>query len=100
MAPEKQLEDKIDDIMVMIDTIEQKIKRKVEERENIGMKKISGKKNHQLHMLIDKNLYNKLVNGANKEGISLSEQCRRKLEGSSQLDRIEGKLDRVFANKF
>ena len=53
------------------------------------------KKNHDMHFLITKKQKEILRKEANEKGIFLSELCRRKLMGETQLDRIEkmvGKL--------
>ena len=49
--------------------------------------------NSHLHLNLETNLLNKLKQGAGKKGISVSELCRRKLEESLQLDRIERKIE-------
>ncbi len=54
------------------------------------------KKNSQIHLMIDTNTLNKMKERAKDDRISLSEWCRKKLREDSQLDRIEGKLDKII----
>ena len=54
------------------------------------------KKNNQLHIFIETKLLNALQEEARKNEVSLSEWCRSKLRKKPQLDRIEGKLDKVL----
>ncbi len=54
------------------------------------------KKNAQLHVLLETNLLNKLKKEAEEKGVSLGHLTRSKLRRKSQLDRIEGKLDRLL----
>ncbi len=54
------------------------------------------KKNSHLHILIETSLLNKLKVEAQEKNISLGQLCRSKLGKQPQLDRIEGKLDRVL----
>ena len=54
------------------------------------------KKNSHLHILIETNLLNKLKERANERKLSLGQHCRNKLRKQAQLDRIEGKLDKVL----
>jgi hypothetical protein len=54
------------------------------------------KKNSHLHILIETNLLNKLKEEAQEKKISLGQLCRSKLRRQPQLDRIEGKLDKLI----
>lgn len=54
------------------------------------------KKNSHLHILIETNLLNKLREEAKEKKISLGQLSRDKLRKQPQLDRIEGKLDKVL----
>ncbi len=54
------------------------------------------KKNSHLHMNIDTKSMNEIKEKAKEQDISMAEWCRRKLRGDSQLDRIEGKLDKFI----
>lgn len=56
------------------------------------------KQNHDLHFLVSKDLKIKLQKEAEKQKISVAELCRRKLEESSKLDRIGGKIERILNN--
>lgn len=53
------------------------------------------KKNSQLHLMIETSILEKLKERAEKENITISEWCRRKLREDSQLDRIESKLNKL-----
>ena len=57
------------------------------------------KKNSHLHILIETNLLNKLKEESQEKRMSLGQFCRFKLRKQPQLDRIEGKLDRLIKNK-
>ena len=57
------------------------------------------KKNSHLHILIETNLLNKLKEEAQNKKMSLGQFCRSKLRKQEQLDRIEGKLDKILKNK-
>lgn len=54
------------------------------------------KKNAQLHILLETSLLNKLKKEAEEKGVSLGHLCRSKLRRKPQLDRIEGKLDKLI----
>lgn len=53
------------------------------------------KKNSQIHIFLETELREKLMNQANEEGISLSELCRLKLKDNSQLTKIEFMLEQI-----
>ena len=46
-------------------------------------------KNSQIHLSLETSLKEKLIKEAEEKGICLSELCRQKLKGETQLDRIE-----------
>ena len=54
------------------------------------------KKNAQLHILLESNLLKQLKEDSEESGLSLGEYCRKKLRKNSQLDRIEGKIDKFL----
>ncbi len=56
---------------------------------------INTRKNHPLHLLVEKDLIESLRTEAKENKISVGELCRKKLRGDSQLDRIEMKIDRL-----
>jgi len=72
---------------------EEKLDKAIEQLERFEMKL---KKNSHLHILIETKIIDEMKRQAEAGGISLSEWCRRKLGGDSQLDRIEGKLDKFI----
>ncbi|MFC2138973.1 hypothetical protein ACFLTE_12460 [Bacteroidota bacterium] len=56
------------------------------------------KKNSQLHVVIETHKLNRLKEEAKEQGVSLAELCRQKLKPRPQMDRIEGKLDKLLGN--
>ena len=58
------------------------------------------RKNSQLHLLLETSLLNKLKEEAKKENTSIAELCRRKLRGSSQLDRIEEMIKKLKRERY
>ncbi len=56
---------------------------------------MSGMNSH-IHVVMETETLEKIRDLVNKEVISIYEFCRTKLKESSQLDRIEGKLDGVL----
>lgn len=58
-----------------------------------------GKKNAQLHILLETSLLNRLRKEAEEKGVSLGHLVRSKLRKQPQLDRIEGKVDRLVRGK-
>jgi len=54
------------------------------------------KKNSHLHILIETSLITKLKEEAEEKGLSLGQFCRSKLRKQEQLDRIEGKIDKLM----
>ena len=57
------------------------------------------KKNAQLHILLETRLLNQLKKEAEEQEVSLGHLCRQRLRKKNQLDRIEGKLDKLIKNK-
>jgi len=93
----KITEETFDNIMVMLGEIEQKLQKKVEEKEYISH--INEKKNSHLHMMIETSLMNKVEKKAKDKGMSVAEFVRNRLREQEQLDRIEMKLDKISSNK-
>jgi len=84
----------------MLKELEIKLEKKVKQQEQNKKQSISeGKKNSHIHLLIETNLKERLREEAEKEGMFLSELCRRKLRESSQLDRIERMLTTIISRK-
>ena len=54
------------------------------------------KKTAQLHLVLETELLGRLRREAEKENSSVSELCRRKLRGNSQLDRIEEMIKKLL----
>jgi len=90
-------DENFDNIMVMLGEIEQKLQKKVKDKEYISH--ISEKKNSHLHMLIETSLMNKVEKRAKDKGISVAEFVRNRLREQEQLDRIEGKIDKITYKK-
>ncbi len=84
-------EDVGEKVLSILEEIETKLQKKVEKKEML-----EGKKNSHIHLLIETNLKEKLMKGAEEKCISISELCRQKLRDDTQLDRIEGMLDEVL----
>lgn len=82
--------DKLENLNVSLEDKMRKLKRNGEPPIQ------EGKKNSHLHINIETETLERMKKEAEAEKISLAEWCRRKLRGDSQLDRIEGKLDRVL----
>lgn len=87
----------------MEEDIGQRVIDKLEELDSIidktynACKKVEGKKNSHMHFLIETKVMESMKKEAEKQNISLSEWCRRKLKEDSQLDRIEKKLDKFLS---
>jgi hypothetical protein len=63
-------------------------------------KPINEKKNSHLHIVLETSFDNKLTKEAKENGITKAELVRQKLRDSSQLNRIEIKLDKIlFQNR-
>ncbi len=58
------------------------------------------KKNVQLHILLKSSLLKQLKKDSKESGLSLWEYCKKKLKKNSQLDRIEGKLDKLIKREY
>ena len=84
-------EEMFDEIQSHLEEIEIKLQKKVEKKE-----RSEGKKNSHLHLLLETNVLNSMKKEAEKQNISLSEWCRKKLKEDSQLDRIEKKMERII----
>ncbi len=54
------------------------------------------KKNSQIHIYLETDLYDKLEKQAQENNISLSQFCRKKLQENSQLTRIEMNIEKIF----
>lgn len=76
--------DKLDELNLMIDKTHSTVRKKIE-----------GKKNSHLHMMLETSLMNKIEKEAKDQNVSIAELVRRKLRGDSQLDRIEDKIDNL-----
>ena len=57
------------------------------------------KKNHQIHLFLDKDLKEILEREAEERGVSLSELCRQKLKECSQLTRLELLIEALLKRK-
>jgi len=56
------------------------------------------RKNATIHLVLSTDQLNKFKDKAKEEGISLSELCRRRVLGFSQIDRIESLLLQILEN--
>ena len=81
----QQIIGKLDEINLGTDKTHYKIQKKVE-----------GKKNSHLHLLLETNVMEAIKKEAERQNISLSKWCRRKLKEDSQFNRIENKLDKIL----
>lgn len=86
------IEDKGEQTIQLLNRIVDKLERKVEIKERT-------KKNSHIHLMINTEEKNKIMEKARSEGLSFSEWCRRKLRENSQLDRIESKLDKFILER-
>ncbi|MCH7851071.1 MAG: hypothetical protein IH845_05500 [Nanoarchaeota archaeon] len=57
-------------------------------------------KNSHLHVVVETEFLNYLKKEAKERGISVSELCRLKLMENLQLDRIEGKIDKLVRKAY
>lgn len=64
--------------------------------ESLEKKESFLKKNSHLHVMIETDVLGEMKKKAAKDGITLSEWCRKKLKDDSQLDRIERKMDKII----
>ena len=85
-------EDVGEKVISMLKEIEVKLESKLKQKSFIS----EGKKNSHIHLLIETNLKKKLTKEAEEKCISISELYRQKLRDNSQLERIEGKIDKVL----
>lgn len=53
------------------------------------------KKNAQIHLVIESEVYERLINQAIEKDISFSEICRQKLKQNNQLDKIELMIEEI-----
>ncbi len=87
------VEDRFDQIINNLEEIEKKLEEKVNNKEKLS--KISKLKNSHIHIMINTEEKNKLVQKAKDDGLDFSEWCRRKIKEDSQLSRIENKINRL-----
>jgi len=90
-----EIEETIDKIQEHLEFINMKLDEKVKSKEYISP--IYEKKNSQLHILIETSLMNKIKKEAKEKEMGIAEFVRNKLRGSSQLDRLEWKIDKLFS---
>jgi molybdopterin-guanine dinucleotide biosynthesis protein A len=90
------VEDKLDELGISIDRIVEKVKRLEKEKKECYIPTINEKKNSHLHILIETSLMNKVEKKAKEKRISIAEFVRNKLREQEQLDRIEGKIDKLI----
>ena len=88
----RSVEEMLDNMEVYLQDIENVIKKKVKSREP---RQYEGKMNSHIHIMINTQEKQKLIDKAKQEGVDFSEWCRRKLKEDSQLDRIENKIDKL-----
>jgi len=86
-------EEMLDEIQEKVEIMCAKLENKIE-----GEPRITEKKNSHIHIMINTEEKQKLMNKAKEEGIDFSEWCRQKLKEGSQLDRIERKIDKLIKN--
>ena len=56
------------------------------------------KNNATIHLVLNTEQLQKFKEKARNEGVSLSELCRQRVLGSSQLDRIELMIEKILEN--
>ena len=95
MEVEERIDNTYEKIMGVIGEIEVKLDKRNKEKV-FKEKPITEKKNHALHILIEKNLIERLRKESKEQSVSLGEYCRRKLRDNNQLNRIEDKLDNLI----
>jgi hypothetical protein len=87
------MEEMLDQIELKLHELEAQMERKVANKqpnpENL-------KKNSHLHLFMETSLHDKLKNEAKEKCMSFSELVRWKLRENSQLNRIEGKIDKIL----
>jgi len=91
------MDDMFDKIELKLKELETHIERKVAERRVPNPENL--KKNSHLHLFMETSLHDKLKNEAKDKCMSFSELVRWKLRENSQLNRIEGKIDKILKNK-
>jgi len=87
------VEDKLDELQVLLDGMVTRLE-KAEKSKGINQENL--KKNSHLHMFLETSLLDKLKKKSRENNMSISEFVRRKLRENEQLDRIEGKIDKLM----
>ena len=93
---EPTMDERLDRLNELMMKAEIKLNRIAKSSQINRQKNIFAKKNHPLHLLVEKDLIESLRVEAKENKISVGELCRRKLRGNSQLDRIEMKIDKII----
>ena len=58
------------------------------------------KKNTQLHLVVETDLFERLKKQAKEEGTTISELCRQKLREGSRLIKIEMMLEKILSKNY
>lgn len=95
MIQEKKLtaEEMLDEMEAGLRIIEKKLDEKLNSKKQ-NPEDI--KKNSHLHIFLETSLHEKIKKEAEEKNIGISELVRQKLRGNEQLDRIEGKIDKLL----
>jgi hypothetical protein len=88
------MEEMLDQIEIKLHELETQIERKVTDKKVPNPENL--KKNSHLHLFMETSLHDKLKNEAKEKCMSFSELVRWKLRENNQLDRIEGKVDKIL----
>jgi predicted DNA binding CopG/RHH family protein len=96
-----EIEERMENLIEMLNEINQRLDEKVKEKElrpiiEKGINPENLKKNSHLHILLETPLMNKIRQRAKEKGLSIGEFVRSKLREQEQLDRIEGKIDKII----
>ena len=86
----KSAEEMLDELDIIVNKIADKLEKKQ------YVPPINEKKNSHLHMMIETSLMNKVEKQAKEKELSVAEFVRQKLRENNQLDRIEGKIDKIL----
>ncbi len=90
---------RIDEMLINTEAGLIEIVKKLEARNKVRtdrkVKPVIQKKNYPLHIMVEKDLIEKLKFDAKENNVSMGEWCRQKLRGCEQLDRIERKIDKL-----
>lgn len=86
-------EEKLDELDILVN----KIINKLEKKKYVPPS--NEKKNSHLHIMIENSLMNKVEKQAKEKGLSVAEFVRQRLRENNQLDRIEGKIDKIIKVK-